>query len=352
MNRSLFQTDGQFYKANLHVHTTVSDGSLTPEETKQAYLEKGYSVVAFSDHEILLSHPELRDEGFLPLTATEYEFRNPNDPRNFACQKVYHIVLIAGRENETYYPWATRSVFWGNAKNYVQDYCQGEHSRYPDYRNVNSAAKDAHDHGFLVTFCHPGWSLNHYPDYCGLEHVDFVEVSNSSSFISGRNTDGSDRAFEDLLCLGKHVSPTCSDDAHSRISIGHGATYVKSPDLSYESIIASLRRGDSYASTGPKFKDLSFDPETCVFTVDSDPVEVISLTTNIRTLKSAGRRFTNTVVDHAEFDLKNFVDTVRKAGLFEDSFVRVTLFTENGRYAYSRGYFLTELLPETSAEKE
>ena len=42
MRKYLISEKGSFYKANLHCHTTVSDGCLTPEEVKAAYKEKGY----------------------------------------------------------------------------------------------------------------------------------------------------------------------------------------------------------------------------------------------------------------------------------------------------------------------
>ena len=35
MKQYLLPEKGQFYKANLHRHTVVSDGTLTPEEVKQ-----------------------------------------------------------------------------------------------------------------------------------------------------------------------------------------------------------------------------------------------------------------------------------------------------------------------------
>ena len=38
------------YKANLHSHSTLSDGCLTPEEMAAAYREQGYSILAITDH--------------------------------------------------------------------------------------------------------------------------------------------------------------------------------------------------------------------------------------------------------------------------------------------------------------
>ena len=46
----LFPRTGADYKANLHCHTTHSDGKLTPSQTREAYQAQGYSVVAFTDH--------------------------------------------------------------------------------------------------------------------------------------------------------------------------------------------------------------------------------------------------------------------------------------------------------------
>ena len=34
----------KYYKANFHCHSVVSDGKLTPEELRDAYKEKGYSI--------------------------------------------------------------------------------------------------------------------------------------------------------------------------------------------------------------------------------------------------------------------------------------------------------------------
>ena len=37
MKRFLLPESGTFYKANLHCHTNLSDGHLTPEEIKRIY---------------------------------------------------------------------------------------------------------------------------------------------------------------------------------------------------------------------------------------------------------------------------------------------------------------------------
>ena len=37
MKKYLIKEEGNFYKANLHMHTTVSDGKMTPLEVKEKY---------------------------------------------------------------------------------------------------------------------------------------------------------------------------------------------------------------------------------------------------------------------------------------------------------------------------
>ena len=66
MRQYLLPKDGHFYKANLHSHTTVSDGTFTAAEMKKIYMEHGYSIIAYTDHEILADHSELSDAHFLP----------------------------------------------------------------------------------------------------------------------------------------------------------------------------------------------------------------------------------------------------------------------------------------------
>ena len=77
MKKYLLPETGNFYKANLHCHTTYSDGRKTPEQVKERYKELGYSIVAYTDHDILVPHPELNDESFLALNGFEAEVNWP-----------------------------------------------------------------------------------------------------------------------------------------------------------------------------------------------------------------------------------------------------------------------------------
>ena len=45
MRTYLFPEEGAFYKANLHSHTTISDGRLSPREMRDLYRDHGYSIL-------------------------------------------------------------------------------------------------------------------------------------------------------------------------------------------------------------------------------------------------------------------------------------------------------------------
>lgn len=79
-DRALLPAAGRFYKANLHCHTVLSDGRWTKEQVKAEYQRRGYSIVAFTDHRHYGWHPELMDDGFVPLAAYEADLNEPFPP--------------------------------------------------------------------------------------------------------------------------------------------------------------------------------------------------------------------------------------------------------------------------------
>ena len=112
-----------WYRANFHSHTTHSDGRLTPEQVKDLYKSRGYSIIAYSDHERFIPHPDLDDEGFLALYAIECALHIDKDPlqpppgqecnwRHFRC---YHINLFALRRDVVATP--LRKTIWGAQRN-------------------------------------------------------------------------------------------------------------------------------------------------------------------------------------------------------------------------------------------
>ena len=73
MIQSTLDREGRFYRGTLHIHTTVSDGELTPEATKALYKSNGYDFIAITDHNVYGVYDDLNDDDFLMIPGTEID---------------------------------------------------------------------------------------------------------------------------------------------------------------------------------------------------------------------------------------------------------------------------------------
>lgn len=343
MYQSLFQKTGRFYKANLHNHSTFSDGQETPEEIKAIYREDSYEIVAFTDHNVIVPHPELSDEHFLALTGTEYDFNQPKEGKPYSFWKTYHMLLIAPTEDPGVYPYANPSYVWGGARKHIQPYYTGDAPH--DYRveSVNAMIKDAHEKGFLTVYCHPAWSQQRYPDYCGIKGADFIEVHNSGCVTEGYFLDHSDHVFQDLLMLGEFPCPAATDDGHFMTNYCGGWTMVKADSLSYADVFDSLKRGEVYASWGPSINDIQYDPDRMTLRASS-PDAVSCALNSERRFSEMLHKAPDRDTAYFAFDLSNYIADTLEYGSDTPAFVRLTLADEKGRKAYSKAYRVDELL--------
>jgi histidinol phosphatase-like PHP family hydrolase len=101
MKKYLLPREGHFYKANLHCHSTLSDGRWTPEEIKENYKNHGYSVVAYTDHDVFVTHNELADEDFLPMNGYELAFAQQKKIEG-KSSKVCHICFVSLKKDKKY----------------------------------------------------------------------------------------------------------------------------------------------------------------------------------------------------------------------------------------------------------
>ena len=69
--KNLFRRSGEFLKGNLHLHTTNSDGELSPQNTVDHYGEAGYDFLSITDHNFLTPPEELEDRGMVLLPGQE-----------------------------------------------------------------------------------------------------------------------------------------------------------------------------------------------------------------------------------------------------------------------------------------
>lgn len=240
----LLPEEGSFYKANLHCHTTNSDGKWTPEQVKKADRERGYSIVAFTDHNRYAFHKDLCDEDFLALAALEVNIDRPmGETGTWNTTPVYHLNFYAqDPEHLSSVPLPDRYEYSVEA--------------------VNRYIAQMRKLGFLCCYNHPWWSLQTVEDYSRLENLDAFEIFNYGCEVEGLYG-YAPQAYADLLRTGRKLACFAADDNHNayptedmRSDAFGGFTMLKLPELTYEAVFDAIRKRHCYASDGPEFHSL------------------------------------------------------------------------------------------------
>ncbi|MCQ2413662.1 MAG: hypothetical protein MJ082_02540 [Clostridia bacterium] len=331
------------YKANLHCHTVISDGKWTPEQVKEGYKSHGYSVVAYTDHELFIPHPELTDSTFVALHATEVglDEKEPKSNHN----RVLHLGLIALDPDNRNNPVWNRQKYYATYFNrdYVPQNCVLDSSpdfwREYSHEGINKMIKAAKENGFYVTYNHPEWSLESYNDYMGYEGFDALEIMNYGSSLDGTDADDA-YVYDHMLKGGKRIFCNAGDDNHNPRPEGssrfdsYGAwTMIVAEKLEYRTVTKALSEGFTYASTGPSFRYIGYDPETKKIHVEFDPCDRVFMLGNVRRYRSKFACDYDEPITSADFDA--FPD---------DGYVRLILIDKDGKKAFSRAYFVDEFL--------
>lgn len=323
----LLDPKGNWYKANLHCHCTVSDGEWTAEEIKERYQEQGYSVIAYTDHMDYRRHTDLDDETFLTIGAFEANIDAPADEYpDWNIRPVYHL---------NFYDTRPEGRDCAAVPMPEQVYT---------IENVNRYIKARKDDGFLCCYNHPWWSVQTYEDYIPLENLDFFEIYNHGCELDGLYG-YAPQAYDEMLRTG-HKALRClaTDDNHDRSPLGDprndsfgGFTMIQAPELRYDAIIKALQNGSTYASMGPLIHGLYLEENRLV--IECSPVESIYLITQGRDGQwlrvNPGESLTR-----AEFPLTG-----------NEGYVRIQIRDGRGLYANTNAYDVKELLSQESAIK-
>ena len=328
----LLPEEGKFYKANLHSHSTISDGVQTPEQMKELYKSMGYHAICYTDHEVILPHKELCDENFVALHGYEVSVKQDLNAHTGCFMPVYHFNLIAkdpdnvtmARFYKTNPSWAGNSKAWAEKCGKYTDVIERS---YYDIDWLNDYTKALKEAGYIVNYNHPEWSLHGAADYVGLKYIDSIELINGGCHVINDNTS---LHYQNLLRAGRRVFPTAGDDNHGTDAVGMGWTMIKAPDLTYEALIHGLERGDCYVSEGPEI--LSLILEDGKIKVKTSPAFGIYLLSEGRCGVWEENR--EALLTEAEFDY-----TPELFG----SFFRIEVRDAQGYKAFSNAYFTDEI---------
>jgi hypothetical protein len=214
-----FVVEGKWYRANLHTHTTLSDGDVNlPVRVKQ-YRDKGYQVLAVTDHEKTNNVAGYSDKDFLLISGMETHPACPGAeiPYHFVCLNIPNGLTFAKEVN------APERI-----------------------RQVKAS-------GGEIIFAHPYWSGHTINQLLAVEGYIGIEVFNGTFARTGKGY--SSVQWDELLNAGHMMPAMANDDLHESARIGEAWTMIKAKELTANAIMNALRSGCYYATCGPVFED-------------------------------------------------------------------------------------------------
>lgn len=297
-----FDIPGNFYKGNLHSHSTNSDGTKSPAEVVEYYRNRNYDFISITDHFMerfnwpVTDTTSFRDEAFTTLLGAELHGWGMENG------ELWHIV----------------------ANGLPADFAGPDANE--DGQEIAARALHA---GAFITIGHPGWNGVTMADALSLEDFDAIEVYNHGHMNDCDRGNG--WLFADLMAnRGVRFSSTAADDAHfnpKRPDSAGGWVHVKATSLDPASLLSALKEGHYYSSTGPRIHHMAFTESEIV--VECDPAIAVY---------AGGRGSIR------QYERGDGLTTVRfPIAPFLSSHVRITVLDAKGQRAWTSPIWLDEL---------
>ena len=287
-----FARPGQFYRGNLHGHSTNSDGKFVVAEVVEKYRAHGYDFIAISDHFMeVYDYPVTdsrahRDEDFTTLLAAELHLSQMEN------SELWHVLAVG---------------------------LPADFTPPVEHEDIVDLASRAADAGAFIGMVHPCWNGMTPTDAARLPFAHAVEVYNHGSEVKNARGDGWGLC-DQLLNQGRRVSAFAVDDSHTFDNdFDGGWVHVKAQSLEPEALLESLKNGWYYSSQGPLIHDISVsDDEICI---TCSPARNIILSGH----GSKGENIDGIGMTSARFPVHRF----------RDAYARVTVTDAHGRHAWS-----------------
>jgi hypothetical protein len=230
----------KWYKGNLHTHTLNSDGDSTPLEVATWYRENGYQFLVLSDHNYVTEIDGLNQvlgarEKFLLVSGEEVTDSFDGKPVHVNATNNRELIRPAG------------------GKSLVETI----------RRNIEAIQAQ----GAVAAVNHPNfrWSMTS-KDLLQVDNMTHFEVYNGHPGVhnhGGGGAESLEEMWDVLLTAGLRLYGVATDDAHhfkrfarNLSNPGRGWVMVRAASLDAQNIVAALRAGAFYSSTGVVLDDV------------------------------------------------------------------------------------------------
>lgn len=310
MNHLPFDQPGQFWRGNLHTHSNFSDGSLTPEAVCTKYREAGYDFISLTDHFLerynypIFDTSPYRSDTFTTIIGAELHTGDTQ------VSGLWHI-LANGLPLDFAPPTAGESG--------------------PQIAQRAMAA------GAFVSVAHPSWYALTEPDALSLGAVHAIEIINGGCASIER---ADSWPFLDvLLNRGYRYFACATDDFHFKDAdvpdFAYGWVQVKAERLEPDLLLAALKAGHFYSSTGPQIHDIQVVPGEKISVACSPATQILLLGRGSMSRRTK-QNGTGRGLISQQADDKGLV-TAAELSLddFDSPFCRVTVIAPDGGRAWS-----------------
>ncbi|MCK9222076.1 MAG: CehA/McbA family metallohydrolase [Limnochordia bacterium] len=205
-----------WFRGNIHCHSTRSDGAKEPEEVFAWYQQEGYDFIALTDHERF--YPGGQYENMLIIPGIE---------------EAYHIVGLGMESFPAKIDRSSRQevidaiIAWGG----------------------------------VAILAHPYWLGLTDQDISVCTKVTALEVYNAvCDFTIARGYSGVH--WDNQLGQSNYLNGVAVDDAHwHHAGEGGGFVMVNAPKLTVQCILDALKLGSYFSTQGPLFKQITLSEE-------------------------------------------------------------------------------------------
>lgn len=308
---SLVAQEIRWFKGNTHTHTLNSDGDSTPDDVVKWYRQNGYNFLFITDHEYITSVRPLndlfgKDGRFLVISGQEVTDSFDRKPYHINALGIERVVM----PNKL--PGAVETL----------------------QKNIDDVLRA----GGVAQVNHPnfGWALT-ADHLIKLQNYSLMEIYNGHPTVNnlgGGGLPSAEALWDAVLTSGKLVFGIADDDSHyfKRIgdptapTPGRGWIYVRASSLTVPAILASLRSGDFYASTGIELADLKADSRSVTINIKEERTSKYT----VRFIGSGGRLLAETHSNPAVYSIKG-----------DEGYVRAKIFESNGKMAWTQPVLVT-----------
>jgi len=250
---SFFSDKGQWFRGNLHSHTTRSDGTCPPQQQIDDYRAQGYDFLAITDHNIMDSHKLPTGNGFCLLPGWERDI-------TYSPTKCLHLVGISSKSAE---------------RQPVKEALPG----IPGENSEQQLVDDMLAEGEFVILAHPIWSRMEPWEVMSLKGYHAIEIYNTG--CERLCHAGHAEVYWDMLLRsGRRVYGIACDDTHGKTRKSDrfgGWVMVKANSCSHDEIMRALYSGNFYSSMGPEIYDWGIDDDTVY--IECSPCEEVHFIT-------------------------------------------------------------------------